>query len=298
VVSFQIRQPHDRILHALAEYQYLSARQVQRLFYGPGSKEEPQRLLKQLADAGYVYPIHFTAARLPYIYRLARKGLNYCRDLGLDVFERFNAGEEADRSPWSMRHTIAISDALIGLTEAARSSPRFGLERMVHERVLKRTHKLAVEIVDPQGVTTASSYVPDAWFALIGADSQSKYRQGYCLEIDFGTEAQRAFGRKLDRILAAAAGPYRRVYGPHRMRVAIIVAGGPNPNARLMTLVRWTEAALKAHTGAGERPRFFFTYGNPAETPGDALYLAQSWREPDNPQLTWLVEEVHRDLTP
>src|SRR6266496_2443674 len=85
--NIKIGQPKHQIIQAVARFQYLTAKQVTRLFYSPGSLTRVQEHLMELFQAGYlnrVYLPHLTRFRGSPLafYHLDAKGYTYLKKQG------------------------------------------------------------------------------------------------------------------------------------------------------------------------------------------------------------------------
>jgi hypothetical protein len=79
--------------------------------------------------------------KLPYVFCLNRKGLQYLEGLGITVRDYFRPSEEkeTERNFLFREHMLAISDLLIQALLFERSELSYRLERLSHERVFKNT---------------------------------------------------------------------------------------------------------------------------------------------------------------
>src|SRR5947209_8130602 len=95
--------------------------------------------LKDLTDAGYVLPLSHPSIRLPYMYALDRKGLNYLTAQGVDVREYFRPSQEEDSAKNFLfrEHMLAVSDLLIHALLFERSEPSYRIGSLLHERFFK-----------------------------------------------------------------------------------------------------------------------------------------------------------------
>src|SRR5438874_10639313 len=95
--------------------------------------------LKDLADNRYVLPLSHPSIRLPYMYALNRKGLNYLAAQGIDVREYFRPSQEEDSAKNFLfrEHMLAISDLLIRALLFVNSEPSYCIKTLLHERSFK-----------------------------------------------------------------------------------------------------------------------------------------------------------------
>ncbi|HYT46534.1 MAG TPA: replication-relaxation family protein, partial [Methylomirabilota bacterium] len=137
--SFVVTPVHDLLLHELNTLQRATAEQLTRLNYKMGMLNTVKQRLKDLTDAGYVLPLSHPSIRLPYMYALDRKGLNYLSAQCIDVREYFRPSQEEDtaRNFLFREHMLAISDVLIHALLFERSEPTYRINNMLHERFFK-----------------------------------------------------------------------------------------------------------------------------------------------------------------
>ena len=93
---FVVTPVHDLLLHDLNTLQRATAEQLTRLNYKMGMLTTVQARLKDLGDAGYVLRLYHPSIRLPSMYALDRKGLNYLQAQEVDVREYFRPSQEED----------------------------------------------------------------------------------------------------------------------------------------------------------------------------------------------------------
>src|SRR5437764_6764786 len=137
--SFVITPVYDLLLRDLNTLQRATAEQLTRLNYKMGMLTTVKQRLKDLADAGYVLPLYHPSIRLPYMYALDRKGLNYLAAQGVDVREYFRPSQEEDSAKNFLfrEHMLAISDLLIHALLFVKSEPSYRISSMLHERYFK-----------------------------------------------------------------------------------------------------------------------------------------------------------------
>src|SRR6266700_822303 len=139
--TFVVTPVHDLLLHDLNTLQRATAEQLTRLNYKMGMINTVKQRLKDLTDAGYVLPLSHPSIRLPYMYALDRKGLNYLQEQGVDVREYFRPSQEEDSAKNFLfrEHMLSISDILIHTSLFVKSEPYFRIGIMQHERVFKNS---------------------------------------------------------------------------------------------------------------------------------------------------------------
>src|SRR5437667_9017686 len=116
---------YDLLLRDLNTLQRATAEQLTRLNYKMGMINTVKARLKDLADNRYVLPLSHPSIRLPYMYALDRKGLNYLAGQGVDVREYFCPSQEEDSANNSLfrEHMLAISDVLSHALLFVKSEP-------------------------------------------------------------------------------------------------------------------------------------------------------------------------------
>src|SRR5205823_9329275 len=150
---FEVKPSHDTILKSLYDYYYLTAKQVCRLHYSPGSFTRVEKLLKELRDNEYLQwdflPVKRRFGSSPAYYMLAKRGVSYLRKLGYDVSILPSPSEKRQLKSLFIPHTISVNDLLIAANLLPRVVPAYSLSTMRHELFLKRMMK--------------SSVIPDGW---------------------------------------------------------------------------------------------------------------------------------------
>jgi len=196
--TFVITPVHDLLLHDLNILQRATAEQLTRLNYKMGMINTVKQRLKDLTDAGYVLPLFHPSIRLPYMYALDRKGLNYLQAQGVDVREYFRPSQEEDSAKNFLfrEHMLAISDVLIHALLFERSEPSFGIRTLLHERFFKNHPIKAVYTRNKSEET--KTLVPDCYleFACTGHEGNEDIIP-VLWELDRGTEDQKFFRRRI-----------------------------------------------------------------------------------------------------
>src|SRR5437660_9665061 len=114
---FTITPIYDKLLRGsetmpvgLYHLHLLTAAQLTRLHYSPGSYKYVRQHLNDLADNSYVVidavPKKFT--RGPNIYSLGVKGIQYLRDIGLDVDKSVRAAKETGKGYQHIEHLLEL----------------------------------------------------------------------------------------------------------------------------------------------------------------------------------------------
>lgn len=281
-VAFAPGLADEAVLRLLGTYHYLTAQQICRALYSPGSLTRVQTIVKRLRDAGYIQAIFLPrrsqTGSAPSVYTLSRRGRLFLQRLGVSVSLRVRPSEERLHSYLFLAHTLCVNDVLLAVHMLAKTDRRIVLAGMRHERDLKRA---PVAVVTAAGERIA--VVPDGWIDIRVQDWQ------YCfvLELDRGTEEQKAWKRKVRGLVAFASGPYQAAFNTDSLTIAVLTTAGEK---RCVDLRRWTEEELSAiqHTHAAG----FFAVASlvPATTSPQQLFLGRLWQTPFTPSLQALIE--------
>ncbi len=270
--SLQITPSDFAIVLAVYTYQFLTVEQVLRLLYKPGSLQYVRVRLKQLADAGFLHRLRQprpTAGNTPFVYTLARRGINSLSAAGYAEFARFRPAEQQAHSWLFLDHTLAVNDVLIAAALVQRAVPDIVLADMRHERLLRHT---PVRVTTDRGETIG--IVPDGWLTF---HLRGQAQMSIVLELDRGTVEQRPFQRKIRGLLAYAAGPYQQFFGTTSITVAIATTAGKE---RMERLRGWCEQVLRDVQREQEADLFFLTQLPEGTLDPQTLYLAPIWWQP------------------
>jgi Replication-relaxation len=220
--SFVVTPVHDMLLHDLHTLQRATAEQLTRLNYKMGMINTVKQRLKDLADNKYVLPLSHPSIRLPYMYALDRKGLNYLHSLGVDVREYFRPSQEEDsaRNFLFREHMLAISGILIHALLFVRSEPSYRIGTMLHERVFKNNPIKAT--FHRSGREETKTIVPDAYLEFVYTGQNGKDETIPVMwELDRGTEDQKFFRRRLRAyIVFLRSRAFETVFNVKSMNVA------------------------------------------------------------------------------
>lgn len=267
-------QPCDeRLLRSLHRFHYLSSQQLCRLTYSRGSLTYVQSKLLKLTRYGFVQrtwlPRRINHGSSPAIYSLARKGMNHLKRLGVAPRQRIRPSEQSALSYLFLNHTLQLNDFLIGAEVFCRTSTNYQLHSFLHERELKRA---PIDVIRDDGKSAV--VVPDAWM-----DIRMRDRLQVCLvvELDCGTEEQKAWRRKVQNLLAFADGPYQDAFGTRSLTFVVVTTAG---DRRLLQLLRWTEAELAAAREVAQGDLFILTSWRPELLPAQELFRDRRWLQP------------------
>jgi hypothetical protein len=273
----------DAVLRAMGQFHYLSALQVCHLLYSRGSLTYVRALLKELADKGLLERLYLSRSSpfgsAPMVYTLSRSGLNYLRQAGVEVQQRYRRCEVHEHSYLHLSHMLAVNDVLIAATLLPASAPamrlRIQLRQMRHEQELKR-HPVRVKtsLLQQGAGDEELSIVPDGWldFSIAGRE-----RMSIVLELDRGTEEQRQWRRKVRGLVAFAQGPYQEAFGSDSITIAVAVTCGQQ---RVKTLLSWTERELNACNQRAMADLFLFSAVEADRLSPAELFLGPLWQRP------------------
>src|SRR5436309_7616139 len=185
--AFVVTPVHDLLLHNLNTLHRATAEQLTRLNYKMGMLTTVKQRLTDLTKAGYVLSLSHPSIRLPYMYALDRKGLNYLAAQGIDVREYFRPSQEEDSAKNFLfrEHMLAISDLLIHALLFEKSEQSYRINSMLHERFFKN-HPIKITYQEE-----TKTIVPDAHLAFACTEQNGKEATIPMLwELDRGTEDQ------------------------------------------------------------------------------------------------------------
>jgi Replication-relaxation len=236
--AFVVTPVHDLLLRDLNTLQRATAEQLCRLNYRMGMIKTVKQRLKNLTEAGYVLPLYHPSIRLPYVYALDRKGLQYLQLLGVDVREYYRPSEEkeTERNFLFREHMLAISDLLIHALLFARAEPGFRLERLLHERVFKNNPIKATYIRNNK--TETKTLVPDSYLEFIQTkDAGNEVKIPIILELDRGTEEQKYFRKRIRAyIVFLKSRAFETIFAVKSMTIAFATTKDHN---RLTKMREW-----------------------------------------------------------
>ena len=292
--------PMDKIILALAVFGYLTADQVTRLLYAPGSLTYVKDKLKSLVDTNYALSLGGRGVNLPLIYTLSGKGRTYAAFLGQPTWKRYRPSEEREKADnvQFIRHSLAINDVLIGARLLSQTVPSIVLNRMFTERELKR--KIYVEIPE----VTQENRIrhrkiciePDASvdFTIEETWHDQTWQDFFHIEVYRNLPPlEQRFKQKVLGYVACAASPqHQAFFQTSALSVAIFAA----TERMAKTLKAWTEAAL--HQQPGEGQRFFFTSIDTATATPAEMFLTPVWEQAfsSTPTSLLVIEERQTSL--
>lgn len=268
MTSFVMTEVYEKLLLGVYQFHLITAEQLCRLYYSPGSLTTIKARLKTLADNGYVLADKIPSKKpnSPYYYTLATGGISYLKKEGHAIPPSMRASKEQDKQPTHIQHTIELNDVVIAATLLGQQSDIYWLESFIHERELKQPrYKYDV--------------VPDAFLEFrMRLETGRQRRLAVLLEHDCATEHINAFKPRIRgyiKMLKSEA--HRDLYGVGIVTIAFTTYKG---GSHLDKLVRWTKEeltesrCLQAYGGA-----FYFANLAPAPDP-KTLWLEPVWKTP------------------
>jgi hypothetical protein len=273
----------EKILVALAVFEYLTAVQITRLLYAPKSLSHVRKLLKHLVTGGFVLALGGKAVNLPLIYTLSGVGRTYAAALGATPRKRFRPSEEQEKgqNPYFMKHTIAVTGVLIAAKLLAQAHPGIALTHMYTERELKR--KISLELPqrteDGRSRFQTISIEPDASLLFLITETWHEIPQTW--EDFFHIEVYRnlppaewRFKQKIQGYMYAVdTGAHEALFHTPALSIAVI-AQTPQMAA---TLKRWTEEVLAEMERQPEGEWFFFCSLDTATASPEEMFLSPVW---------------------
>jgi hypothetical protein len=273
------------ILSAVARFHYLTAAQVSRLVF-PASHDEcryARRRLSRLVDDGLLLRLKLLSVphrgSAPHVFTLSRAG----RQL-LGVQERYFRPKEEEQKARNrpfMAHTLATIDVLIAAELLCRTS-LVSMPRLFIERELK-IRPVRVDLPDTNGNQTRSvAVIPDAWFELAVGP---KKPVAIAVELDRGSEDQKAWRGKVEALAAWAIGPYKQAFANDTLTIAVVT-----PTAQRRDQLReWTHQELTRVGWAALGEIFLFTDVDPVTTSPHTFFFGRCWYEPVKPEPVTLL---------
>jgi protein involved in plasmid replication-relaxation len=274
----------EKILRALAEFDYLTAAQVTRLCYAKGSLTYVKATLKSLVDAGLAVPLGGRGTGLPRVYTPTGTGYTVAgTSLELPQARRIRPTEEAAKATnlYFLQHTIAVTDILIAAKLLSQSVPDITLKCMYLERELKRKIYLELPVVSGTGKTArrTSCLEPDAAvdFVIVDFVIEDKWQEFFHIEMYRTQLREYRFKQKIHAYAAYAASiTHQELFATPALAIAVFCASSD----LAATLKRWTEEALQAVQQPELGERFFFLSIDTATASPEELFLSPLWEQP------------------
>ncbi len=286
--AFVITPVHDLLLRDLHILHRATAEQLCRLNYKMGMLTTVKQRLKDLTDNRYVLPLSHPSIRLPYLYSLDRKGLQYLHAQGIDVREYFRPSQEEDSAKNFLfrEHMLAISDLLIHALLFERSEPSYRISSLLHERFFKNHPMKATYTRNNREET--KSIVPDAYLAFVYAsESGIEETMPVIWELDRGTEDQKFFRKRIRAYCVfLRSRAFKTVFGIDNITIAFATT---KDHHRVTKMREWARLEF-ASTNEPAWLANLFLFTSLPENMGTSeprhLFLAPVWYLPsddDNP---------------
>jgi hypothetical protein len=270
----QIRKAWEKLIIALAEFDYLTAEQITRLLYALSSLKHVQEQMKLLVDVGLAFAIGGRAVSLPLIYTLSGTGRQYARSLGALPGKRFRPSEAQDKghNPYFLKHTLAVSDVLIGARLLSETVPGIVLTRMYTERELRR--RIYVEITEANTSRRTLCIEPDASCEFT---TQGTWRDFFHIEVYRNLPPQEwRFKQKIaGYVTYTLSGQHKALFQTSALSIVVLAA----TEHMAATLKRWTEEVLTDMERQAEGEWFFFCSVDPATASPEELFLTPIWEQ-------------------
>ena len=282
--------PMEKIMLALADFEYLTAEQLTRLLYSSGSLTYVKAKLKTLVEADFILPLGGRNQNLPRIYTLKVKGRQFTTMLGKPTELRFRPGEVHEKAYnlFFMRHALAVIDVLIAARLLTQTVPGIVLNNLFLERDLRR--KIYVAIAQDKEKPRNICLEPDA---SLDFTIQQAWRDFFHIELYRHLPMERRFKQKVQGYLTyAKSSLHQELFRTSALSIAIIAA----TEQLAKMLKQWTEEELTKLNEQAEGQRFFFSSVIPGQVTPAELFLSPVWslafRNTATPLLE-LTEEGH-----
>ena len=279
---FVVTPVHDLLLHDLHTLHRATAEQLTRLNYKMGMLTTVKQRLKDLSDNKYVLPLSHPSIRLPYMYALDRKGLNYLQAQGVDVREYFRPSNEEDSAKNFLfrEHMLAISDILIHSLLFEKTEPSYRISSMLHERVFKNNPIKAT--YERNNREETRTIVPDAYLEFVHTREPGKEETIPVMwELDRGTEDQKFFRRRIRAYsVFLRSRAFKTLFSIENITIAFATTKNHN---RMKQMREWTRKELAASSEPlwlGQLFLFTSLPENIGEIEPRQLFLDPVWHTP------------------
>ena len=282
--------PMEKIMLALADFEYLTADQLTRLLYSSGSLTYVKAKLKALIEADFILSLGGRGLNLPRIYTLKAKGRHFAAMLGKQSELRFRPVEAHEKAEnlFFIRHTLAVIDVLISARLLTQLEPGIILNNMFQERELRR--KIYVAIPQDKEKPRNICLEPDA---SLDFTVQQAWRDFFHIELYRHLPMEHRFKQKIQGYLTyAESSRHQELFHTQAFSIAMLAT----TEQLSLTLKRWTEEVLTKLNKPGEGQRFFFSSVIPGQVSPAALFLSPLWQlafSTTQTPLLLLTEEGH-----
>jgi hypothetical protein len=251
--SFVVTGVYDLLLQGVYAHFLITAEQLNRLYYKPGTITTVKERLKELVDNKYLDYLQLLTRNGSgaYVYFLAIRGRKYLHEAGFDLKGSYRPSEEKERAYQTLMHTLELNECLTLAGQFAREEG-FTLLDMRHDFTLRRSPiKVSVKKrVNGTWVDEAYEIVADAWLTFQKPDTS---RRWIWLEHDRGSASANKIKKHLRGILAFIASEgYKKEFGASGVTVAYTTSAGTHRMERLRELARevLTEHLTQTKQGA------------------------------------------------
>ncbi len=277
-----ITAPSHALIEAIYRYQLVTCEQLRLACgYSKNSLRLVQKLLKALTAYGYVLTLSRPTLRgkAPFIYTLARKGLQYLNAAGYDVLDYFRPSQEREKENnyLFLTHTLALNDVLISASRLAQFTSNHSLFEFTHERVLKRT-PYKVEVSRNDKIETIT-LIPDAFLEFRRTKATGKeVRLPVLYEEDLATTEQKRFRKKIRAYISLIkSGAYKEMFGTKTITIAF---GTPKGEKRRDQMRDWTRKECAATSEPKWITELFLFTAHPQGIDPNTLWLTPVWYIP------------------
>lgn len=298
--DFVMRPIYDTLLRGTPEtpigvyhLHLVTAEQLCRLHYSPGSLNAVKARLKTLVDEDYLQADRIPSKRLrsPYYYTLGSKGMKHLEELGVERHPAWRASKENDKGALFVEHTLELNDVLISAALFHRADSRYHLHGFLHERTLRRQPYKATW--RQGGRSQNFTIIPDAFLDLRLRLPTGRYRRWpLLLEHDRGTEGQQHFKQRIRAYITLfKSEAYRELFGVQVISVVFTTFLGVE---RVEEMRVWTRQELEATNESVEIGTLFFFGALPRLIAPEQVWLGSVWHLPYNeyPEPQPLVGEL------
>jgi Replication-relaxation len=278
-VSADRKTATEKILTALLEFDYLTAQQLTTLLYGAGSLTYVRAKLRSLVAAKLVLALAGKSVGLPQVFTPTGKARVYASNFtGNATRLRFRPSEEREKADnlFFIKHTLAIRDVLIAARLLAKTTPGIVLNRIYHEKDLRRKIYVEIPVHTAQGKHSKQtiSIAPDASCEFI---VQEKWRDFFHLEVYRYLPVETLWKQKVTGLVTyRQTGQHQALFHTSALSIAVFA----QTKRMAQTLKEWTEEALTQLKQPAEGQRFFFnTIDDPTSAEPAEMYLAPVWQQ-------------------
>jgi hypothetical protein len=268
----------EKMLLALAEFDYLTASQVTRLCYAKGSLTYVQAGLKSLVESGFANALGSRRMRLPHVYTPTGTGYAFASAAqGIPQARRVRSTEEEKKAAnlYFLQHTIAVTDVLIGARLLSRTNPAIVLNRLYLERELKRKIYVALPSPIGNGKTDRRNIClePDA---AVEFSIHWKWREFFHIEVYRSNLREDRFKQKLHAYAAyAVSAIHQELFHTTSLNIAVFCSS----SHLARKLKRWTEEVLEELQQPELGERFFFSSIDVASASPEEMFLSPVWEQ-------------------